>query len=39
MGNHDTYPQDQIRVGGTGFEQAIREWNPAWVQFVEGEAE
>lgn len=37
MGNHDTYPQDQIRVGGKGFQKAIREWVPSWIQFVDGE--
>lgn len=37
MGNHDTYPQDQIRVGGPGFEEAIKEWVPSWVHFVDGE--
>lgn len=35
MGNHDTYPQDQIRVGGEGFEQAIKEWAPSWAQFMD----
>ena len=37
MGNHDTYPQDQITVGGKGFEEAIKQWVPSWVQFVDDE--
>ena len=24
-------------MGGKGLEPAIKEWNPAWIQFVEGE--
>lgn len=35
MGNHDTYPQDQIHIGGSGFEPAIKQWTPSWVQFME----
>jgi len=31
MGNHDTYPQDQIHIGGKGFEPAIKEWTPEWL--------
>jgi hypothetical protein len=32
MGNHDTYPQDQIRIGGDkGFEPSIKEWIPTWT--------
>jgi len=37
IGNHDTYPQDQITVGGHGFEPAIKEWSPSWTQFIDNE--
>lgn len=38
MGNHDTYPQDQIRIGGDkGFEPSIKEWIPTWTQFIDDE--
>jgi len=38
MGNHDTYPQDQVRIGGKYvFEKAIKQWNPTWKDFMDNE--
>jgi sphingomyelin phosphodiesterase len=35
IGNHDTYPQDDIKMTKPRSNPAINEWAPTWNQFIE----
>lgn len=34
IGNHDTYPQDDIKMSSPKSNPAINEWAPSWNQFI-----
>ena len=34
MGNHDTYPQDDIKNFKAKDNKAIDEWSPTWADFI-----
>jgi metallophosphoesterase superfamily enzyme len=38
IGNHDTYPQDIIKFDKPRENDAINEWDPAWLEFLDESA-
>lgn len=37
IGNHDTYPQDEIKMGYPKSNKNINEWDNSWNQFMTSE--